>query len=162
MLILRLTTRAFVDNRGLSRPIDSAPSATTYLRESLAWVAVPMGKCSEPTNVRAGGQACPIRYQCAGCAHFESDPSYLPELQAYADELRKEREAMLAADAADWTVAHVGHQLEVIVGHIRTHESLLGELADTERAAIEQASATLRKARQSVPVAFGRRRGDRG
>lgn len=34
-----------------------------------------MGKCSEPTNVRAGGQACPIRYQCAGCPHFESDPA---------------------------------------------------------------------------------------
>lgn len=159
---MELLARHTVDNRGLSRPIDGAPSATTYLRESLAWVAVPMGKCSEPTNVRAGGQACPIRYQCAGCAHFESDPSYLPELRAYADELRKEREAMLAADAADWAVAHVGHQLEVIVGHIRTHESLLGELADTDRAAIEQASATLRKARQSVPVAFGRRRGDRG
>jgi hypothetical protein len=48
-----------------------------------------MGKCSEPTNVRAGGQACPIRYQCAGCPHFESDPSYLPELRGYANELRQ-------------------------------------------------------------------------
>ena len=71
-----------------------------------------MGKCSEPTNVRAGGQACPIRYQCAGCPHFESDPSYLPDLRAYADDLRKEREAMLAAAAADWAVEHVAHQLE--------------------------------------------------
>ena len=67
------------------------------LREELSWVAVPMGKCAEPTNVRAGGEACPIRYQCAGCPHFESDPSYLPELRAYADELRREREAMIAA-----------------------------------------------------------------
>ncbi|MDA8356571.1 MAG: site-specific integrase [Actinomycetota bacterium] len=159
---MELLARHTVDNRGLTRPVEGTPSATTYLRESLAFVAVPMGKCSEPTNVRAGGQACPIRYQCAGCAHFESDPSYLPELHAYADELRKEREAMLAAGAADWAVAHVGHQLEVIVGHIRTHESLLGELADDGRAAIEEASATLRKARQSVPVAFGRRRRDRG
>ena len=117
-----------------------------------------MGKCSEPTNVRAGGQACPIRYQCAACPHFESDPSYLPELRVYADELRKEREAMLATAAAPWAVDHVAHQLEVILDHIRTHEALLSELEDAERIAIGEASATLRKARRSVPVAFGRRR----
>lgn len=159
---MELLARHTVDNRGLTRPVAGTSSAMTYLRESLAWVAVPMGKCSEPSNVRAGGQACPIRYQCAGCGHFESDPSYLPELRSYARELRKEREAMLAAGAADWAVAHVGHQLEVIVGHIRTHEALLGELADDNRAAIDEASATLRKARQSVPVAFGRRGRSRG
>jgi hypothetical protein len=117
-----------------------------------------MGKCSEPTNVRSGGQACPIRYQCAGCPHFESDPSYLPELRAYADDLRKERETMLAAGATDWAVEHVSRQLEVIMGHVRVHESLLERLADDERALVEEASTTLRKARQSVPVAFGRRR----
>ncbi len=159
---MELLARHTVDNRGLTRPVADTPSGLTHLRESLACVAVPMGKCSEPTNVRAGGQACPIRYQCAGCPHFESDPSYLPELRAYADELRKEREAMLAAGAADWAVAHVVRQLEVIVDHVRTHEKLLGDLADDERAAIEEASATLRKARQSVPVAFGRRRSEHG
>jgi len=47
-----------------------------------------MAKCSEPTNVRAGTPAS-IRDQCAGCPHFESDASYLPELRAYADDLRK-------------------------------------------------------------------------
>ncbi len=154
--------RHTVDNRGFTRPVDGAPSGLTHLRESLAWVAVPMGKCSEPTNVRAGGQACPIRYQCAGCPHFESDPSYLPELRAYADDLRKEREAMLAAEAAAWATEHVTHQLEVIVGHIRTHEKLLDRLGEQDRDTIQDASTTLRKARQSVPVAFGKRRTGHG
>lgn len=151
--------RYTVDNRGATRSPGS--SAVAQLAEQLSWVAVPMGKCSEPTNVRAGGQACPIRYQCAGCPHFESDPSYLPELRAYADELRKEREAMLAADAAGWAVEHVARQLEVITAHITTHESLLARLGADERAVIEDATATLRKARQSVPVAF-RKRSRRG
>ncbi|MGH9187329.1 MAG: tyrosine-type recombinase/integrase, partial [Acidimicrobiales bacterium] len=124
----------------------------------LSWVAVPMGKCAEPTNVRAGGQACPIRYQCAGCPHFESDPSYLPELRSYADDLRREREAMLAVGAADWVVANVTSQLEVIVGHIHHHEALLDHLPVDERTVIVEATATVRKARQSIPVAFGRRR----
>ncbi|MDQ3306727.1 MAG: site-specific integrase, partial [Actinomycetota bacterium] len=159
---MELLARHTVDNRGVARPLGSPPSRLTHLRESLAWVAVPMGKCSEPTNVRAGGQACPIRYQCTACPHFESDPSYLPELQAYADELRREREAMLAADAATWAVDHVARQLEVILGHIRTHEAQLGDLEDVERVAIEEASVTLRHARQSVPVAFGKRRTGHG
>lgn len=154
--------RHTVDNRCLARPVESPSSAITHLRESLSWVAVPMGKCSEPSNVRAGGGACPIRYQCAACPHFESDPSYLPELRSYADELRRERENMLAADAAAWAVEHVARQLEVILGHIHTHERVLLQMQEAERAAIEEASAMLRKARQAVPVAFGRRGVTRG
>jgi hypothetical protein len=69
---------------------------------------------------------------------------------------------MFAADAAPWAVDHVARQLEVIVGHIRTHEARLGDLGDAERVAIEEASATLRMARQSVPVAFGKRRTGHG
>ncbi len=159
---MEVLARHTIDNRGVTRPTAGEPSSVTHLREHLSWVAVPMGKCSEPTNVRAGGQACPIRYQCAGCPHFESDPSYLPELRAYADDLRKEREAMLAANAADWAAEHVVRQLDIVVGHIRTHETLLERLATNERADIEDASATLRKARQSVPVAFGHRHGNHG
>jgi integrase len=159
---MELLARHTVDNRGLARPVESGASGLTHLRESLSWVAVPMGKCSEPTNVRAGGQTCPIRYQCAACPHFESDPSYLPELHGYADELRKEREAMIAAGAAPWAVEHVVQQLEVIVGHIRTHEALLGELESAESSAIEEASAALRKARRSLPVVFGRTSAGRG
>jgi Phage integrase family len=154
--------RHTIDNRGVARQVEGEPSSLSHLREHISWVAVPMGKCSEPTNVRAGGQACPIRYQCAGCPHFESDPSYLPELRAYADELRKEREAMIAARATGWAVDHVSRQVEVISGHVRAHEALLGQLADDERALVEEASATLRKARQSVPVVFGRRKVSHG
>ena len=112
--------------------------------------------------MRAGGQSCPIRYQCAACPHFESDPSYLPELRSYADELRIEREAMLAAGAASWAVDHVSRQLEVMLGHLRAHELALAELDDRERGAIEEAATALRQARQAVPVAFGKRRQSHG
>ncbi len=149
--------RHTVDNRGVTRPVTGEPSSVARLNEQLSWVAVPMGKCSEPTNVRAGGQACPIRYQCAGCPHFESDPSYLPELRGYADDLRRQREAMLAAGATDWATENISRQLEVIDKHVRTHQRLLDTLPDDDRAVIDDACATARKARRSVPVAFGRR-----
>jgi hypothetical protein len=32
-----------------------------------AEVAVPYGNCSEPSNVAASGQDCPLRFRCIGC-----------------------------------------------------------------------------------------------
>ncbi len=152
---MELLARHTIDNRGTARPVDGPPSRAGALREQLSWVAVPMGKCAEPSNVRAGGGACPIRYQCAGCPHFESDPSYLPELRTYADQLRRERESMAAASAADWAVENVTRQLDVIAGHIRTHEAALDRLPTEQRAVVQEAAATLRRARRAVPVALG-------
>lgn len=156
---MELLARHTIDNRGTLRPAGEQSSRAAQLREEISWVAVPMGKCSEPTNVRAGGQACPIRYQCAGCPHFESDPSYLPELRGYADELRKEREVLIAFGAAEWVITNVTGQLEVIADHVRRHEALLETLGVDDRDTIEEASRTVRKVRQSIPVAFGRRPG---
>ena len=152
---MELLARHTIDNRGTARPVNGPASRAGQLREELSWVAVPMGKCAEPTNVRAGGGACPIRYQCAACPHFESDPSFLPELRGYADDLRREREAMLAAGAANWVVANVTRQLDVITSHIHTHQGALDRLPGEQRAKIEEASATVRHVRRAVPVAFG-------
>jgi hypothetical protein len=46
-----------------------------------ASVSVPFGNCTEPSKVKAGGGACPIRFQCAGCGFYRPDPSYLPALE---------------------------------------------------------------------------------
>lgn len=54
----------------------------------------------------------------------------------------------------------VNHQLEIISGHIRTHQELLDSLPERERALIQDESATIRKTRQAVPIAFGRRIAD--
>src|SRR4029453_10558700 len=45
-------------------------------------VAVLFGICTEPSNVKASGQACPFKFTCLGCGHFPSDPSYLPEFKS--------------------------------------------------------------------------------
>jgi hypothetical protein len=41
-----------------------------HARYAIGQVAVPFGTCTEPSNVQAGGGACPVRYRCAGCDHF--------------------------------------------------------------------------------------------
>ncbi|MEV0131434.1 site-specific integrase [Dactylosporangium sp. NPDC050688] len=41
-----------------------------HARRAVGAVAVPYGSCSEPANVAAGGQDCPVRFRCVGCSHF--------------------------------------------------------------------------------------------
>jgi hypothetical protein len=53
-----------IDRTGAPAPLTQA---TRYQMRS---VAVPFGNCTEPANVKAGGQACRIRFQCAGCGFF--------------------------------------------------------------------------------------------
>ena len=51
-----------------------------HARYAVGAVAVPYGTCTQPANVQAGGGACPVRFRCAGCDHFRTDVSYLPDL----------------------------------------------------------------------------------
>jgi hypothetical protein len=68
-------------------------------------VSVPFGNCTEPSNVKAGGGACPIRFQCAGCGFYRPDPSYLPALEQHIASLRADRETARTMNAADYVVA---------------------------------------------------------
>jgi phytoene/squalene synthetase len=117
-------------------------------------VAVPYGLCNEPSNVKAGGQQCPIRYQCAGCGHFESNVSYLPELRARLDELLRAREAGIAMGAASWALPHE-QEIDRYREMIATMEDQLAGLSGQERATIEDAAALLRQARRSQAVFLG-------
>jgi hypothetical protein len=72
-----------------------------HVRRSLGQVAVPYGLCTEPTNVQAGGGACPLRFRCVGCHHFRTDPSYLPDLRAHLQDLLRDRERILAGTDLD-------------------------------------------------------------
>jgi hypothetical protein len=74
-----------------------------HQRLAVGQVAVPFGICTEPSNVQAGGGACPFRFRCLGCGHFRSDASYLPELRDYLDTLLRDRERIRAAtELDDW------------------------------------------------------------
>ncbi|MCI2422136.1 tyrosine-type recombinase/integrase [Saccharopolyspora sp. K220] len=68
---IKIMIRYVHDRTGTRTP--AADSASAY---EVKTVAVPFGNCIEPSNVKAGGQACPIRFQCAGCGFYRPDPSY--------------------------------------------------------------------------------------
>ena len=81
-----------------------------HTRHALGQVSVPYGTCGEPSNVQAGGGACPFRFRCVGCDHFRTDASHLPELKGYLHDLLRDRERVLAgSNLEDWARTVKGH-----------------------------------------------------
>ena len=122
-----------------------------HARRAVGEVAVPFGTCCEPSNVQAGGNACPYRFRCVGCDHFRTDVSYLPDLHAYLDDLLRNRERVLAAAEIDqWARAEaVPSQEEItrIRQLITRIENGLDDLTAAEREQISQAVAIVRRHR---------------
>jgi hypothetical protein len=67
-----------------------------HARYAVGSVAVPCGTCTQPANVQAGGGACPVRFRCAGCDHFRTGVSRLPDLAGYPGDLLRTRERLAA------------------------------------------------------------------
>jgi len=123
-----------------------------HARYAIGEVAVPYGTCTEPSNVRAGGGACPVRFRCAGCDHFRTNASYLPDLTAYLDDLLRTRERLAAAIGGidDWARADATPAEEEISRIRRLISQIkagIAELPDAERAAIDEAVTIVRRHR---------------
>lgn len=123
-----------------------------HARYAVGEVAVPYGRCAEPSNVAAGGGACPVRFRCAGCDHFRTDVSYLPDLTIYLDDLLQTRERLSAAiDGVDeWARADATPSQQEITRIRRLIGRINGDLdqaTDTERAAIDEAVTVMRRHR---------------
>ena len=132
-----------VDHTGTSAP---AASATAY---ELRSVAVPYGNCIEPSNVKAGGQACPIRFQCAGCGFYRPDPSYLPAIDHHILSLKATREKAVAMAADNFVVRNLNDQISAF-DRVRTKmREQLQDMHPEDRQEIEEASTVLRKSRAS-------------
>lgn len=129
----------------IDRHGDTAPcSPAAYQMRS---VAVPYGGCTEPSNVKAGGHTCPIRFQCAGCGFYRPDPSYLPAIEQHINDLRADRETAEAMDAAGFVITAMSQEIAAYEAVTATMRRTLADLPAAQRAEIEQASAVLRKAR---------------
>jgi integrase len=129
-------------------------------RHAVGAVSVPYGTCTEPTNVKAGGGACPVRFRCVGCDHFRTNIAFLPDLQAYLDDLLRTRERLTAAidGVDDWARADATPTEEEITRVRRLINRIKGDIAeldDTERAQIDEAVAIVRRHRAAHAVPLG-------
>jgi integrase len=130
-----------IDKNGAPAPISGA---VAYQMRS---VAVPFGNCIEPSNVKAGGKACPIRFQCAGCGFYRPDPSYIPAIEEHINSLTADREIASAIEAAPFVIDNLNAQIGAFRNVLDTMRAGLDRLDGEQRDQVEQASAVLRKAR---------------
>jgi integrase len=131
-----------------------------HARYAVGEIAVPYGTCSEPSNVQAGGGACPVRFRCVGCDHFRTTVAHLPDLQAYLDDLLRTRERLAAAiDGLDeWARADAIPTEEEITRIRRLINRIKGditELDETQRARIDDAVTVVRRHRATHAVPLG-------
>ncbi|MFG2546967.1 tyrosine-type recombinase/integrase [Streptomyces sp. NPDC048594] len=136
--VMRLQT---VDRKGRSAPM---ASATAYEARS---VAVPFGNCTEPSNVKAGGKSCPIRFQCAACPFYRPDPSYLPVIEDHIRSLKADKEMAVMMEADEFVVRNLDDQIAAFNGTVETLRKLMETMGRDERDEVEEASAVLRKVR---------------
>jgi hypothetical protein len=123
-----------------------------HARYAIGAVAVPYGTCGEPSNVQAGGGACPVRFRCAGCDHFRTDVSYLPDLTGYLDDLLRTRERLQASveGVDEWARADALPSTEEITRVRRLISRIKGDIAQlpaAERTQINEAVTVVRRHR---------------
>ena len=125
-----------------------------HQRRAVGEVAVPYGGCSEPSNVAADGQDCPLRFRCAGCGHFKTDISYLPDIERYLADLLRHREKLMAAmDADEWARTEAmpsDNEITRVRRLISRMKTDLDDLTDGERAEIEDAIAIVHRSRARI------------
>lgn len=148
-----------VDRHGRRiRPLVETLLESEALRDQVGQVSVPFGICVEPSNVRAQGRACPFRFQCLGCAHFRTDPSYQDELRSYLTQLLKDKERLAAAvpDLEDWArrgALPSEEEIEALRRLVQRNEDLLVAFDPAERAAIDEAIHVMKTARAQLQTA---------
>lgn len=149
----KVTAVAKVGSLAVDASGHPAPFADTTAYER-ASVSVPFGNCTEPSNVRAGGGHCPIRFQCAGCGFYRPDPSYLPALEEHIASLRADLETARAIGAAAFVVLNLSAEVDAFSKVAAKMRRRLERLGAEERAEVEQASRLLRRARAArrIPV----------
>jgi integrase len=131
------------------------------LRREVGQIAVPLGLCTEPSNVKARGQGCVYRYRCVGCEHFRTDPSNQAELREYLHQLLtgRERLATTVPQLADWAQRDAmpsEEEISALRALIRRNEQILDELEPGDRAAVLEAIATTRRLRAQLRVTIRR------
>jgi hypothetical protein len=111
-----------------------------------ASVSVPFGNCTEPSNVKAGGGACPIRFQCAGYGFYRPDHLVSSALEEHIHSLKADRETR-AMRAADYVIANMSTEIDAFTRVVLTMRRRLAELGAEQRAEVEKSSRILRRAR---------------
>lgn len=119
-------------------------------RLQLKITPVPYGDCAEPSNVAAGGTACQLRYQCAGCGFFRPNPSHIPEIEKEILKLKSQLRIAESSDTASYLLEAQRGLIADYENVLATMRRRLGELPEAERQEIDTMSEVMRRARSAA------------
>lgn len=145
-----------IDRHGnRSTPVVQQLLDSERLRREVGQIAVPLGLCTEPSNVKARGQGCVYRYRCVGCEHFRTDPSNQAELREYLHQLLTGRERLAATvpELADWArrdATPSEEEITAVRALVRRNDELIEQLDPADRAAVLEAVAVTRRLRAQL------------
>lgn len=131
-------------------PRPGGPNLRHAATNSAPWPS-PTAAAPNPATSKPHGSSCPIRFQCAGCGFYRPDPSYLPAIEQHINELRADRETALAMDAAEFVTTALTAQITAFEQVLARMNRYLAAMPAHERAALEEASTVLRRARAGAP-----------
>ena len=97
--------------------------------------------------MKAGGHACPIRFQCIGCPSYHPDPSYLLAMEDHVRDLRAQRERALMMEVDAFVVRNMDDEIAAYKKRVQQMRDQLQEMDPAEREQVEEASSVLRKVR---------------
>lgn len=101
-----------------------------------------------------------MRFRCVGCDHFRTNVAFLPDLQAYLEDLLRTRERLAAAveGVDEWARADATPTDEEITRIRRLINRIKGDIAeldDAQRARIDDAVAVVRRHHGAYAVPLG-------
>ena len=97
--------------------------------------------------MKAGGQACPIRFQCSGCGFYRPDPSYLRAIEEHINSLKADLETALAMDVDEFVIRNLREQIAAFDQVRSKMRRSLEAMRPEERKEVEEAAIILRRAR---------------
>lgn len=72
--------------------------AVMPVADAAGGVTVPYGRCAGSCSAAAVSGACMVQFRRAGCGHFRTHVSHLPDPTAFLEDLPRARERLAAAD----------------------------------------------------------------
>lgn len=138
-----------LDVFGASVPFDTE-------REPFGKLAVSLGTCTEPENVKSGGDACAINHACESCPFFLVDPLERDGMAAKRLHLKAQRERFSLIAPGSHMVTHLESRIDdcdrIVAGIDQYIESLSEEEQNAIRGALETMADVRRRASASRSI----------
>ncbi|MBT2486726.1 MULTISPECIES: site-specific integrase [unclassified Microbacterium] len=132
------------------RRLDITGAVVPFDNERAAFgkLAVSLGTCTEPANVKSGGEACLINHACESCPFFLVDPLERDGITSKRLHLKAQRERFSLIAPGSHMVSHLENRIDDCDRIVEGIDRYIGSLPEDEQRAIRDALDTMEDVRR--------------